>query len=303
MAEDDVPVDPVEIDLSKTDDKDKDQKVETPEVEEQDDGAADLQRQLQAAQQAVDAANKRSVQEQQLRVQAQQQARASNEQGAQAQYDAILNGIGAAQAEAENATHDLEIALEAQDAKALAAAQRRIARAETNLTQLEDGKNAFEMRQEQYQQQLAAYQQQMQQRQQQPQRQPTVTESIDANPNFLPEERAWLKSHPEVLTNPAKNAAVQHAFFQATQSKGLARGTKEYFDHMNRAMGYTKKSPVVAAPPSREPVNSGEVISGSRVTLSPQQREAAKLSGISEVDYARNLVKMRQAQKNGQMQP
>jgi hypothetical protein len=296
---------PVEIDLSKEDKEQKQEpeKVEAqpkpePEVQEQDDGSEDLRRQMQAAQAAVEAANKRAAREQQLRLQAQQQAYNSRQEGAQAQYDAILNAIDAAQKESDSASLALEAAVEAQDAKSMAEAQRRIARAETQLTQLEDGKNAFEMRQEQYRQQIAAQQAQRQQ----PQRQLTVHEAIDQNPNFLPEERAWLKQHPEVLTNAPKNAKVTAAFFEA-QEKGIQRGSREYFQHMDKAMGYTKRQPVVAAPPSREPVtHGGEVISGSRITLSPAQRQAAKDSNISEVEYARQLIKMREAQKSGLIQ-
>ncbi len=296
----------VEIDLSKEEKKDDQvEKVEAKEPEkepeiEQDDGSAVLQQQLHAAQAAAEAARRAHAEEQKLRVQAQQQAYSNTQGRAQAEYDAILSAIGAARAEGESAEKELTAAVEAQDAAAMAAAQRRIARSEAYLAQLEDGKNAHELRREQYEQQVAAYQAQQAQQQRQPQRQPTVQEAIHQNPNFLDSEKQWLLSHPEVLTNAPKNAKATAAFFEA-QEKGIQRGSKEYFAYMDKQLGYAKKPPSFAAPPSREP-DSGSQINGSRVTLTGQQREMAKLSGISEVEYARNFAKMVQDKKSGLIQ-
>jgi phage I-like protein len=70
-------------------------------------------------------------------------------------------------------------------------------------------------------------------------------------------------------------------------------------------LGYKKAQKTqrtnVAAPVSRD-ASPQEVISGSRVTLSPQQREAAKLAGITDVEYAKALIKIRQAQNDGLIQ-
>lgn len=312
-TESEVPVDdPVEVDVSEQQEEEVKQesqasaseaKPEQEQEQEVDDGSEILRQQLLQAQAVIEQSKRQQVEIDRRRQQAETQLRSEQEGRERAQYDAILNAIGAAQAESETGERDLESAMEAQDAKALAAAQRRIARAETQLQQLEDAKAGWEMRQEQLQQQREYY---MRQQQMQPQRQPTITEAIQANPNFMQSEKDWLLRHPEVLTDPRKNAAIQNAFYQATQDQGLERGSNEYFKYMDKAMGYTKsevkpRQPVVAAPVSREPTQ--ESISGSRVTLTAAQREAAKLSGISDVDYARNLIKMRKAQRNGQLQP
>jgi hypothetical protein len=54
--------------------------------------------------------------------------------------------------------------------------------------------------------------------------------------------------------------------------------------------------PPVSAPPSREAPTSNGARSNSRVTLSPQQREAARLSGVDEVTYAKGILRL-QAEK------
>lgn len=309
---------PVEIDLSKEADENKkgteavEVEVEpAPAPEAEDDGLAALKEQLNSVNAAAEEQRKRLAQEQQwraqehqARIQAERQARSAQEQGAQAQYDAILAGLGQSQAEIEAAEQDLESALEAQDAKLLAAAQRKLARAEVQLAQWENNKNAWEMHAEQYRQQMAAWQaqqeqlarQQQQPRQQQQQRPPALLDS----------EKEWLRQRPEAMNDPAKNRALQHAF-NVSQTLGLARGSQEYFDYMEKALGYQKaavpqkqeKPTTYAAPVSREV--GGPAISGSKVHLSKEQREAARISGLTDAQYAKNLMAIEAAKGRGEI--
>lgn len=57
----------------------------------------------------------------------------------------------------------------------------------------------------------------------------------------------------------------------------------------------------VSAPPSREPSWSNRQSLGrnARITLTAQQREAAKIAGISETEYAANLLRLMQAKADG----
>jgi hypothetical protein len=57
--------------------------------------------------------------------------------------------------------------------------------------------------------------------------------------------------------------------------------------------------PPVSAPPSREVPTSNGARTGTRITLSPRQKEAAAIAGISEVQYAANLLRLNEEKANG----
>src|SRR5581483_10540448 len=125
-----------------------------PEPEEPEEGAEpaenSLAKQLEAAKQAEAAAKQRADAEAARAEAALRQARETEANLAreQAEYDTVVNAIGAAQAELEKAESDYEAAAAAQDWKAAAAAQRRMSTAGARLVQLEDGKVAIEARRE-----------------------------------------------------------------------------------------------------------------------------------------------------------
>lgn len=224
----------------------------------------------------------------------------------QSEYDSVLNAIGAATAEAEAAQHDVETAMTNQDGKALAEAQRRISRAETRLIQLEDGKISLEERRAQREEEMKSPPQQRQN--------PTIEQHIDSVPNLLASERSWLKAHPDAITDARKNARMQAAHFDA-EDAGYPRGSNQYFHFMEEKLGYRKpeptmdeeddfepeRTPVVAAPVSRDAPSpsSGKPVNGNRITLTPEQREIAKMSGISDIEYARQFLKLNEHKRNG----
>lgn len=267
---------------------------------EEDPGTLELTRQLEEARRSNEQEKQRRERAEQQATQSGWQARSAQEQAEQAQYDAILNAIGATQAEAEAARHDMTRAISDQDASQQADAQWRLSQLGARLAQLEDGKTAYELRREQYQQQV----QEQLQRRQQPRQPSTVDEHIATLPNLHPSERDWLRKHPETLQDNRRNTALKHHYFEA-EKMGLPRGSAEYFKYLDDALGYSKgngesrsSKPVsYSAPPSRESARGGE--SSTRITLSPQQREAAKISGITEVEYAKNLLQIQRDRKAG----
>lgn len=225
-----------------------------------------------------------------------------------AEYDAILNAIGAAEAEANGAQQDLALASEAADHKAVADANRRIARAESRLAQLQDGKEAIERQKTSEAARLKAERENPPERTSQ--KQPTVEEYIDQLPNMLQSQKTWLKEHPETITNPRVNTRLQAAHFEA-EDKGLRPGSKGYFSYLEERLGFTDaeeepndeeenvKTPV-SAPPSRAATNpSTGRQSNNRITLTPEQREMARLSGIDELTYARQLQRMNEMKASG----
>jgi hypothetical protein len=118
---------------------------------------------------------------------------------------------------------------------------------------------------------------------------------------------------------------MQTAFID-TEKLGIERGTPEYFEFFERRLGYEpsggdydedddmgepsnlrvmpppqRSAPVSAAPVSRAApgVSAREQTSSTRVTLTPQQREAAKFSNLNEREYAKNLQKLNDMKRKG----
>jgi len=288
-------------------------KVKEPEEE---DATADLKKQLEDLRKAGAEQTKRYNEEVAARQAAEQRAREREQESSQsriraedAEYDAILNAIGAAEAEAEKAQQDIALATEASDSKAVAEASRRLARAESRLGQLEDGKIAIERAKTA----AAARAKDAKDNPQQVESstKPTVEQYIDQLPNLLPSQRDWLKEHPDALTDQRKNLRLQGAHVEA-EDQGLRPGTQKYFDYIEERLGYKEPEEeddnvsedepkaTVSAPPSRSATNpSTGRTTTTKITLTPEQREIARLSGIDEITYARNLQKMQEMKSQG----
>jgi hypothetical protein len=232
---------------------------------------------------------------------------ARNAEAQDAEYQAILNAIGAAESEAEAAQNDIARASEASDAKTVADASRRLARAESRLAQLEDGKMALEAQKSREARQAKEFAE----RPPAPPQQQTPEQFIDQMPNLMPSQRDWLKQHQELITNTNKNLRLQGAHAEAIDLQ-LQPGTQKYFDHLEMRLGYKRpeeeeedeRAVTMSAPPSRQATNpsTGRAEVPNRITLDPEQREMARLSGISELEYARGLQRLAEAKAKGNYQ-
>jgi hypothetical protein len=283
--------------------------------EEQDD-PSDLKRQLEEMKLAKGESDRRIQEEIRARQEAEKLMREREQEAGQsriraedAEYDAILNAIGAAESEAESAERDIAIAGDpsAPDPKRAAEANRRMARAEARLVQLQDGKAAIE-----HAKTTAA----TRAKEQPPRREnPTVEQYVDQLPNLSHSQREWLKKHPDALTDNRKNMRLQGAHVEA-EDQGLSAGSTEYFEYLEERLGYRKpqmrnddddepaqqRAPV-SAPPSRNATNpaSGRP-TNNQITLTPEQREIARLSGIDDLTYARQLRKLQELKSEGHYQ-
>lgn len=292
--------------------------AEPPPREEEPDATAVLRQQLEASQQAEKLQRDRAESEARARAEAERRAAEQTQEATrfrgeseQAQYDAIVNAIGAATAEAESAQRDYENAMSAGDFKTVGEAQRRMSRAEARLVQLEDGKAVFDQRREEGTRAPP-------ERTERPAA-PSIEGQIDAMANLTVEEKTWLKGHTDALTDQRRNAKLGAAYYEAID-QGLARGTPEYFTFLETRLGYrkadpapnddedddppapqpTRRTPTVSAPVSRDiPSGGSGRPSNSKVTLTPEQREAARLSGIDEVTYAKNLIRLQAEKRSG----
>src|SRR6266446_2534591 len=286
-----------------------------PQREPVDDATDDLKKQLEDLRKANEEGQRRFQEEVQARQAAEQRVREREQEASRSQiraedaeYDAILNAIGAAESEAEAAQRDIAIATEATDSKAVGEASRRLARAEGRLAQLEDGKLAIERAKTTQ----AVRAKEQQERPEQTQQRPTVDQYIDQLPNLLPSQRDWLREHPETLTDTRKNMRLQSAHVEA-EDAGLRPGTGKYFSFIEQRLGYAEPEEedddvsnddrpptTVSAPPSRNATNPGTGRSSTtRITLTPEEREVARLSGIDELTYAREKQKMMDQKAKG----
>jgi hypothetical protein len=98
---------------------------------------------------------------------------------------------------------------------------------------------------------------------------------------------------------------------QIAEAQALLRQSEERYHQapdVEARRPVTKTNPApprqpirVSAPPSREtPTASGyRGDNGQRITLNAAQKEAARISGVSEMEYAQNLLRLNEEKKNG----
>ena len=285
----------------KIESKTEEKLVEAPEI-------SDLQKQIDslskaekfAREQAAEANLKRQEAEkrEQERI---QEVTLSRGEAEQAKYDAIVNAIAASQAEADSAQKELETATAESNWKTAAEAQRKLARAEARFVSLEDGKIAYEVKREEAKTIKSEVK-------------PVVSDMLEHHISQIAindAEKDWLRIHKDYLTEPRKNARLGAAHYDA-EDAGHRRGSEGYFQFIEKRLGLrepvkkeeaepeTRRSPTVAAPVSRDNISTttGKP-STTKVTLTPQEREAAKIAGIDEIEYARQKIILEQAKLEG----
>lgn len=299
-------------------DKDQDeleqkQLTAKPEVKaEPEEDNSNLKQQLEDLRRANTESNRRVQEEITARQQAEQRVKERDQEvkhskirAEDAEYDAILNAIGAAESEADAAQRDIMLASEGSDPKGVAEASRKLARAESRLSQLEDGKLAIERAKTMDAQRAKEAPAQVERKQA-----PTVEEYINQLPNLVQSQRDWLRAHQDALTDTDQNMILQGAHAEAIKRKGLTVGTPKYFAYLEERLGYITPEEIVTedddnaapvqAPPSRNATNPGTGRpSNTRITLTPEQREIARISGIDEITYARQLQKLQALKADG----
>lgn len=280
--------------------------LEAPETQEAEDPTTALKAQIEALRRSEQEAKARAAQAEQERIQAIQQIRDRDaevtrlqEQTVSSQAEAIAAALAGAQAEAEAAQHEIETAAQLGDMKAQSEAYRKLARAEASILNLENGKAALER-----------------QAKEAPKVEPQVQQQSNdplANINLPQLAKQWLRRNPEYLYDGRKNAKIQALHWEVVD-EGYEEYSPEYFksleqklgmrpaprteeDHMEEEAPPPRKA-AVSAPPSRETPNS-QGRRESRITLTHEQKEAAKITGISEEEYAKGLIQLRNEKAKG----
>jgi hypothetical protein len=132
--------------------------------------------------------------------------------------------------------------------------------------------------------------------------------------SVTPRSANWLRSHKDALNTPAMQRRVLLAH-QVAIDDGLEADSDAYFDFVERQTGLKKEAPkrvmateeedsplsAASAPtprrsvsPPAAPVSRGTP-RGNAVRLTADEREAARISGISEEEYAKNKARLQRA--------
>lgn len=261
-------------------------------TEREGDGAK-LQKQLEASQEAERISRERADKAERDAADARADRDRLRTENVDTEKELLTSSLESAQSEQAAAQAEYEKAFEAGDAKAAGAAQAKIARSAAKIVNLEGA--------------VAQFDQDIKAEKDIPQRaepQIDIMTAIDRMPNLVPKERAWLKEHPEVLTDPATVRELDVGYHRALKA-GHKRGTDSYFQFLDQFLGYeaperavdtrsNERASIMAAPVSRDNRSSttGERTSSTQVRLTPKQREVAALTGVTDTEYARGLQQM-----------
>lgn len=128
--------------------------------------------------------------------------------------------------------------------------------------------------------------------------------------DLSPKSKAWLRAHPDCVTDDVMNAKVMLADREAKR-KGFAADTPEYFEHIEKSLGFRKEVETddgddepaprrgekqsYAAPVSRD-TSPGAPPNPRQRRLSREQVEVAESLGMTPAQYATWLAK---AEKDG----
>jgi hypothetical protein len=268
---------------------------------QEEDASVAFQKQIDALKRSEQAARERAEQANREREEAITRAKAREAEVNQlrkttveSQVEAISSSLAAANSAAMAAQHELAQAIEEANVQAQVAAHRKLAKAEADIATLEAGKAELEERA----------------------KAPVVEapqERSDPLAALPPNAQALLRARPDYMSNPRLNAKL-NAIHYDLLDEGYEAYSDEYIEIIRERMEPKRKAPVeepeeedvqpqrratVSAPVSREaPVTSSGERPG-RITLTALQKEAAKIAGITEVEYAKNLQRLKAEKANG----
>jgi hypothetical protein len=163
------------------------------------------------------------------------------------QLDTVLSGIQAAEAEATAAERDFVAAVEAGDAMAQARAQRKMSAAEVRVQRLTEAKGDLE------EAKTAKPIQRTEARTEprQVQADPIEIAISNAGINTNSKSAAWLRAHPDCVTDDRKNARMM-AGHNLAKAEGIPIESDEYFALIEKTVGGTKAEPTPRVEPKVE---------------------------------------------------
>jgi hypothetical protein len=247
-----------------------------------DDGVESLKQQLDAANKAREEAERRAAERDVEARRATEESQRQRGELEDSRLQTIQNAIAAKEAQRKDLRQRLIAAKSGADYETEADLSIELAQLSTELQQLNGGKAQLENR--------IADEREAAKNPPQPQLPADPVERVIAStPNLTSRAANWLRSHPEVVTDPVKNAELVLAD-KLAQRAGIDPSSDAYFDHMDERMGYGGQQ---QAQPRRQsapaaPVSRGTSIDGTRpgeIKLSRAEKEMADAWEMTYADY------------------
>lgn len=199
---------------------------------------------------------------------------------------AVNNAIANTEHERADAKQAYKAAMEAGDFEAAAEAQAKLSEVAVKAQRIKEGKAELERRAEAAKAQTDPLEQYVSQ--------------------LSPQSAAWIRRHPETVSDPGKRDLLQRAHYKAL-GEGLRPDTDAYFQHMDVEMGYAQRQAAAddldddpplqqrqqaapAAPPSRGGAAQAPQARPNVVRLTAAQREIAAACGMTDAEYAKQLL-------------
>lgn len=258
-----------------------------------DEGIADLKRQLEEEKQ-------RAEREHMARVEAERRATVAQSEAKDANLEFVKTTIDAVKRETEVLKNNLKIAMQTGDFDKVPDIQEAISINAARLMRLEDGKTAMEAQAKQ------------------PVRPMTYADPVEQLVSQLsPRSADWVRKHPDYARDKRKLDQMVAAHNLAVASD-YQPDTDGYFSFVEKTLGIVSHEtpraaeqdpmesaakPVTtqrrAAPPAAPPARAGSDGGGSPhvVRLTAEQREMAQMMGMTDKEYAQNLVALRKIGK------
>lgn len=214
----------------------------------------------------------------------------------QSRYDQVNEALNASKERQAAIKRDIRLAYESGDSERVADLQIEAASVAVKIQRGEENKFAMERQAEQERARREAEPPPQQTRRSSDPFEDQIASLSDPTKN-------WLRNHKECITDPEKNAQVMLEHHRAVK-KGLRPDSAEYFQELEEAMGYRRRSEpdtseidvsdegqrsstrMPAAPVSRDVPRSGGAING-RVRLTRAEVETAGDLGMTPAEYAK----------------
>lgn len=258
-------------------------------------GKEDLARQLESMKATAEAERLARQKAETEAAEARKAVESANGKAASQQEQMVVQAIDAVKAQQDQAEGEYVRAMENGDYAAAAKAQRNIATAAARMTNLEVIKSEMETR-----------------KANPPARgthEGRVEKAEPTDPfeksisGLSPSSQAWARRNPAHFTDQklyAKTLSAHHAAI----AEDIQPDTPQYFTFLEERLGLrdapqqrqeqaqTRTAPRPAAPPNRDggSVASSRLV-GNKITLTPAEREAAAIAGVSEQEYAVQLLR------------
>jgi hypothetical protein len=252
-----------------------------------DEGAQSLQEQLDAANKRAESAERLAEQREADRVRAAEESNRTKADLTVSHSQVIANALTAAEGERRELRSAIRQAKEAGDYDAEVEALDKLGQLNVKVQRLNEGKAELDSRAEQ--ERDAA------------KRPADPVENYIQQANLSPRAANWIREHSDVVTDRNMTTKLTAAHWGAL-ADGITEGSDAYFEAIEQRMGFgdqqaarqveaqqPARRQAPAAPPSRDGGTGGSARPGT-IRLSAAQREAARMAGISDAEYAQNLV-------------